>query len=479
MGASWMICTEFQWEWQFRDNRSFLLVSRNEDYVDKPGNYKAMFQKIDFLLDHQPRWMLPKYTRTRLRLSNDENGSSIDGESTTGDVGRGDRRTAVALDEFAAFEIKDGYKALAATRDTTRCRIFNSTYQGTGNAFFDIMRKVKRKVSLHWTNHPEKAIGLYVDKNGKKRSPWYDLQCQRAAHPVEIAQELDMDAVGSGYQFYDAESIRHHIKTYGCEPYTVGDLAYSDHDSEPIEFAPNVKGLLKLWLYVDGDGSPPQDRQYAIGADIATGTGASNSALSIGDKRTGEKVGSLVTPNMRPDQLARYCVAIAKWFNNAVIVPESNGPGRNFIDVVVNDCRYRNIWYRTNETSIDRKVTMIPGWHASKETKLALHGEYRKALGTQDRPPECINRDQQSLEECNHLVFSPTGGVEHSGAISSVDPSGAKENHADRPTADALMWKGMKESVRLPPNPEALESLGTLANRRSERIKRERERLAW
>ena len=54
MGASWMLCTLFEWRWHFRDGQSFLLVSRNEDYVDKSGNSKALFWKIDYILKNQP-----------------------------------------------------------------------------------------------------------------------------------------------------------------------------------------------------------------------------------------------------------------------------------------------------------------------------------------------------------------------------------------------------------------------------------------
>jgi len=135
MGASWCILTVFEWMWHFRPDLSFLLVSRNEDYVDKPGNPKSLFWKIDFLHKNQPKWLLPNMTRTKLRLTNDDNGSNIDGESTTGDVARGDRRTAIALDEYAAFELDSSYRALSSTRDATNCRIFNSTPAGTSGAF--------------------------------------------------------------------------------------------------------------------------------------------------------------------------------------------------------------------------------------------------------------------------------------------------------------------------------------------------------
>ena len=56
MGASWVGLTVIEWLWHFQHNLSFLLVSRNEDYVDKRGNPKSLFWKIDFLHLHQPNY---------------------------------------------------------------------------------------------------------------------------------------------------------------------------------------------------------------------------------------------------------------------------------------------------------------------------------------------------------------------------------------------------------------------------------------
>ena len=41
-------------------------------------------------------------------------------------------------------------------------------------------------------------------------------------------------------------------------------------------------------------------------------------------------------------------------------------------------------------------------------------------------------------------MYTQHGWIQHSKAGSSIDPSGARENHGDRPTADALLWKAMK-----------------------------------
>tara|TARA_R100000654_G_scaffold23479_2_gene45897 strand:- start:909 stop:2630 length:1722 start_codon:yes stop_codon:yes gene_type:complete len=445
MGASWIILLVFEWLWHFRQDLSFLLVSRNEDYVDKPGNPKSLFWKIDFIHKNQPKWLLPNMTRTKLRLTNDDFRSHIDGESTTGDVARGDRRTAIGLDEFAAFEADASYRALSSTRDATRCRIFNSTPAGTAGAFYDLTRNPDIKnVKLHWTLHPEKSKGLYEDDNGKKRSPWYDRECRRCAHPQEIAQELDIDFAASDYQFFDPLELNKIINRDCRKPFATGNLIFDEKTCVPSGFSVG-KGPLSLWIHPDAAQKMPGDRRYAMGVDIATGTGASNSVISIGDCSTGEKIAELCTPHMRPDQLGRYAVALAKWFRGndpggAYLIWEAPGPGRNFGDVVLEN-NHRNIYYRTNEVSVSKKQSNIPGWWPTKDEKRSIYGEYRRALSN----GLFINRSSPAVEECREIIFAQTGWITHSRSLTKMDPSGARENHGDRPTADALLWKAMSK----------------------------------
>ena len=444
MGASWLILCAFQHMWRFRHGQSFLVVSRNEDYVDKAGNPKSLFWKFDFLHKNMPGWMLPNMTRTRLRLSNDDNLSTIDGESTTGDVARGDRRTAIMLDEFAAFDAQDGYRALSATRDATRCRIFNSTPAGNANAFYDLSQKQDmQQIRMHWSQHPVKAAGLYRDANGKARSPWYDAECRRCANATEIAQELDIDFAGSDYLFFDNEMIERLIGSCASPPLMRGELDFDAQSLAPTGFTESGNGKLKMWIRPMVGFKLPDDRQYAIGVDIATGTGSSNSAISIVDCLTGEKVAELVTPKLRPDELGRYAVALGRWFkgsqNEAFMIWEAPGPGRNFGDVVMS-AGYRNVYFRKNEVAVNAKSSNIPGWWPTKEEKRALYGEYRRALNE----GEFLNHSVDALRECKEIVYTDNGWVVHGRSLATPDPSGARENHGDRPTADALAWRGVK-----------------------------------
>lgn len=432
-----------------------------------------MMWKLDHLIKWCPKWLLPTFTRTKMHLTNLETGSSIDGESTNQNFGRGDRRTGVVLDEFAAVE--NGHAILRATRDVTRCRIFNSTPNGTGNAFYDICHPPSQipRVDLHWTLHPEKAEGLEYDEDGNPTSPWYRRECARTVSAVEIAQELDIDFSGSAHQFFDAELVQH-LRANVQHPYVQCEVLFDAVDGtwNGVQYCQG--GPLRLWTELGADDQPLQDRRYCIGADIATGTGSSNSVLSIFDLKEGRKVGEYAVSEMRPDQFATLAVCIGRWFsgldtNGAFLAWERNGPGRSFGDRV-NELGYRNIYYRDKETGVVPDPTNVAGWTSTRESKLALLADYRTALAND----QFINPSDAAVEELTEYVYHTNGQLAHARAIAKEDPSGARDNHGDRVIADALAWRAARRRPWRPAAGATEAPIGSFAWRQARRKRRNR-----
>jgi len=457
--------------------------------VDKTEDPDSLMWKLDFIHRHLPRWMMPRMAagdRTSLHFRNPENGSTIDGSSTTGDVGRGGRRTAILLDEFASVPAPDQDKVLAATRDNTPCRLMNSTPKGSVNAFHKKAHDGKtRKLRLHWPLHPVKAVGLYRDAAGKQRSPWYDAQCERAGSLLEIAQELDIDYLGSGCQWFDAPTLDR-VEVEHCRPpYHIGELHFAgeaDVGRCPVEdlklgFESVVDGNLHLWVNLDSEGRPPADRDYVVSADICAGTGSSNSVLVVGDRKTGEKVAEWAHSQKMPHECAPLAVALARWFagpggGGAFLIWEANGAGRIFGKTVLLT-GYRNFFYKQDEKSIGGKQSDVPGWWSSPESKVALLGEYRRAISK----ALFVERSRLAIGECREYIYLPDGGPAHARSVSSVDPSGARENHGDRVIASALCWRGIQEfqtvtaAPATPPVPPSSFKARQDAARRAEKAK--------
>lgn len=469
MGASWLVLAVFEWRWHFRPLQTFLLASRKEDYVDKSDDPDSLMWKIDFLHKCQPRWLLPNITRNKLLLYNRHTDSTIAGDSTTGDLGRGGRRTAIFLDEFAAVD--NGYEVLHSTADTSPCRIFASTPKGTGNAFYDRKQAGTKSFAFHWSRHPKKAEGLYKDENGKWRSPWYDQECKRRANPMEVAQELDIDYLGSDYQFFDAVVMDQYEREFARPALLCGDVEYSKGDWNTT-FRQLDRGPLLLWAQPDLRNEWPKDRDYVLAVDVATGSrdatgrGASNSCISIGDTKTREKIGEFTMSGIEPTDLADRALALAHWFKGqsgegAFIIWEANGPGRLFGSRIISH-GYRKVYFRTKENSLAKKVSDVPGWFTLKENKLDLLGEYRRSLASR----EFINRSREALRETRYYVHVLNSGVvAHSSSISTIDPTGARDNHGDRVIADALLWHIMKIGQAVTPASEEI-PMGSYEHRR-------------
>ncbi|MCW4048266.1 MAG: hypothetical protein NWE89_00885 [Candidatus Bathyarchaeota archaeon] len=492
MGASWLCVLAFEWMWHFSPKLgapTFIMGSRDATYVDDAENDKALFWKIDYFHEHQPAWLMPKgydkeQHRHKMKMVNPENGALITGETTTKNFARGARATAILLDEFAAVE--KGHSIMPSTLAATRCRIFNSTPQGTSNAYYDVRCTNIKKLIFHWRDHPVKNVGMYrtntdgtlrvIDHegypadykpilDGKLRSPEYDDHESRSS-ARQMAQEWDIDYLGSGHQFFASSAIQEVIRKFARPPILIGNLKYDPVTGELLAFREEQDGHVHLWCLLDGDGRIGESRRFVLGGDISAGTGSSNSTLAAYDEATHEKILEYANPYIRPEEFARQAVAIAKWLNGALLIWENNGVGRQFGSRVV-ELGYGNIYYRRREDTVVQEMTQIPGWASTRETKLSLFEQYRSVI----EKGELANRSKIALEETLEYVFNTAGGVSHSREFDKADPTGAKTNHGDRVVADALAYRGLTERRTLP-KPEPKETpVGSLAWRREQHKK--------
>lgn len=513
MGASWLFAALIHWCWRFRAGQNFLMLSRSDEYVDKSDEPKSLFWKIDYINNHLPAWLLPigwdnrKHRKVK-RIVNPENGNTIVGEATTEDSGRGGTFTAVLHDEFAACDV--GMGILKSTRAATSTRWFNSTPKGTGNAHYRIVQLSQsnpqqiRPLRFHWSQHPEFGKGLYrLEKDGKiiplnvthplpknyfeqnadlitslkrrgfwdgfsVRSPWFDIQCARATTKAEIAQELEIDYLGSGYQFFDSGDVHELIRLYCCAPRVVGDLAYDAETLQPGGFRQHSQGRLALWCELV-HGAPPLGRPYVIGVDSSAGTGASNSVASIWDAKTAEKVGEFVDPTCKPERLAKQVIVLCRWFDEAFLIWETNGSGRAFGDAVL-EWGYGRYYSRARHDEKGETGTKA-GWAPTRDNKYQLLSQYRGALA--DRA--VFNRSEQAMRETLEYVFLGNNAVEHSAISQMEDPSGARDQHGDRVIADALAAKVMEDQPKAVMQVNRVLSPLSLAGRREQAKRRQQD----
>jgi hypothetical protein len=476
MGASWLCLLVMTWFLIFQPMESFLCISRNAEAVDDPAK-SSLFAKIDYVLDHLPEWMAEKgpgrINRRVMSFVNDANGSEITGQASTRKAGVGGRATAIFVDEFS--QIDADWQVLERTANTSGCRIFNGTHLGTNTAFFDLCTRATngehvRKLVLHWTQHPDKNRGLYhFDRLSQQivyhdarfkyprgfrpvadgtptggpaagvRSPWYDMMCEKIGNTRGVAADLDINPSGSTEQVFDPLLVAD-LKARYCTDPVLADLEYDKEAAIPRRLHISSAGKLRLWCRLDSVGKPPPS-DYVAGADVATGTGATPTTLSVANARTGEKVAEYADSRVEPKEFAYYAVAVCRLFANAEgrgakFGWETPGPG-NTVTKHVLALMYQPIYFRKTEHRMKKELSDTPGWPNSPDSVRNLIENYRDAL----RGGHFLNRSADALSECLAFVYEPDGYVYHNGWRDPKDPSAARINHGDRVIADAIAWK--------------------------------------
>lgn len=197
MGATWICCAVSVWAWLFIPGVAIGWGSRKEEYVDKLGDPKTIFDKIRTIVRFLPNEFVPagydeRVHATYMRLINPENGSTVIGEA--GDnIGRGGRTSVYFKDESAHYERPELIQA--ALDDNTNVQIDISSVNGPGNVFhrkreagieYDPLNGIisgKTNVFvMDWRDHPAKTDAWY-----EKRKK----QAEDEGLVANFAQEVD------------------------------------------------------------------------------------------------------------------------------------------------------------------------------------------------------------------------------------------------------------------------------------------------
>lgn len=475
MSGTFMVLAAMLHAWIFQEMQSFLLMSRKQELVDAPDRPGSLFWKLRFLKANLPSWMQPETADTFARLTNLENRSVFGGDTTTPESGVGERHTSLLLDEFQLFP-DGGYATDALTADIANSRFFVGTPGTTADCHYTICTPPSqtRLLTLSWRDHPERSKGMYtsdakgrlqkLDKSykfpakykfildGKMRSPAYDAREGRIHSAHAMAQQWDLQFIGVGANFFDEEKLAKALSV-ARPPDRVGDLIF-DEKGMPTGFDEAANGRLSLWF----QGQPPPVSNV-LGIDVAAGTGASNSAISVGDADSGAKLAEFVSPHHGPVELAVVAVALARWFgvtDDPIMIWEALGHGLTF-GKQVHKLGWSRVYHRAKSPSANvESPSDIAGWVSTEGGRIALLSEYRRALGAGDYQ----NLSVRALTECRQYVYAPSGGIVHMASLRSEDPSGARANHGDIVIADALCWKQMvawgpkAEDIQAPIIPE-------------------------
>lgn len=455
MGATWLVIAYMLHQWLFIKGRNFILLSRKEELVDMRYNVDSLFGKLDYLLSFLPAWMRPDINRAENRLANLINNNLFQGESTSKYAGQSQRAAAALVDEAAKIEnLEEISRNLGETVVT---QFLVSTPDKRGIAFTKIRNNPATKlVVLHWSRHPEKAIGREI-VDGKWTSPWYRNQQIIWAHdPKYVAINHDIDHTAAGDMFFDSVVIQNHRAMFMADPVVRGELVIEDgaklshclrkRDPRMLKFVPLESGRWSLWFNpADTGGRPPQNDLYVAGCDIGMGVGAANSAIQMGSRELMRQVGIFVASGTLPEDLAREMLKAGVWFGGdskpTLLAWEANGYGEVFGRIIMKYL-WPFVYKRIVKDQRSEQKTKKLGWWNSSTSVLTVLEQARQMIGSSG----IIVPDDLTLRECEDYMHFDDGTVGPAGFAEI--PERARKNHGDRVIALCIMIEAMIRAPR-------------------------------
>ena len=135
-------------------------------------------------------------------------------------------------------------------------------------------------------------------------------------------------------------------------------------------------------------------------------------------------------------------VALARFFNDARVVPDRSGPTGEVLARRMVAEGYRNIWISRDSKKIGSPSENKYGVWLNAQLRTTILQQYRDAIG------RCaiVNRSEFAMDECLKFIVKQDGSIEHSAAANSIDPSGARTNHGDLVIGDALANLALSEA---------------------------------
>lgn len=489
VGWSWLSLAEGLHIVRFTPGATGIIGSRVADDVDKPSSSKSLFWKLDYFIEHLPRWLWPdeywsprhghpiphKKYRTTFKLVVPGGGTLLGGP-TQANFARSGGFAWMMLDEFAHVDRGQAGMGDKIWSGTQPCRLRRalSTPAGRDNKFARLKfseGSEAKKFTIKWHDDPAKTVGIYkltvpmaigpiTLEAGESWSPY--MEAARAADDNDalFAQEMLLSYEGIGGMFFDALMPR--VKLQVTKPIWRGNIKLTgDRDRPRIQrLEEDPQGFLSLWEPW-GDGYKWPAGLMIMGVDVASGSrdqegrGASNSVLSIGrvEGQKVVKVAQYMTHGLMPHLLARIACALgwafpmmqsdAAW--PAFAIWEMQGPGDFFGNVLTHDLGYPHYYIETTAKGVKHN-----GFHMSTHrksdgtvagSKVNVFNEYKKWLQEEWYKEPSFD----TYKEMEQYKYTEDAGPQHVSVKTALDPGLGRANHGDTVIATALMIWAAKE----------------------------------
>lgn len=294
--------------------------------------------------------------------------------------------------------------------------IVNSTPYGVGNFYHSTW------VDAIAGGNPFNPIRLYWQMHPERDENWYK-QMASALGPKRTAQEIDGDFLSSGNTVFDLADIK----------------AIEDCLSDYPVIKKRFNGQYRQYL------EPQPDKEYFIGADVATGRASDYSAFTCMDKQGEEQ--AVFKGRIPIDKYAKLLGDTGQLYNWATIAPESNDVGMA-VTTKLQDEGYPKLYYYQKMLKKKGKsrpeVDKSPGWLTTQKNRSVIIENLEQDI----REEYVIIKDPFFVQEAYTFIYDglgrPVAMGKHRANNSAVDIDLEGDVYSD----DSIFGKAICNHIR-------------------------------
>lgn len=346
----------------------------------KDTTAKKVLKKIKFMYKNLPWYLQTPIVNGRAQeygsasMIEFDNGSFIESIPTSQEAGRSEALTLLVIDEAAMVRwASEVWAAALPTLSTGGQAIINSTPKGIGNFYHsqwvDAINGSNglNPLRLYWYMHPDRD------------QQWYNTM-SKALGPKRTAQEIDGDFLSSGNTVFDLADIK---AIEDCLP---------DYPVIKERFSGQYKQFLE----------PDIEKDYFIGADVATGRSSDYSSFTVMD--TGGEEQCIYKGRLSVDRFARLLGDTGELYNWAVLAPETNDVGLAVTSLLQTE-GYPNLYYYQKMIKKKGKsrpeTEQSPGWLTTNKNRSVII----EALEKDIREENVIIKDPFFVNEAYTFIY--------------------------------------------------------------------------
>lgn len=185
----------------------------------------------------------------------------------------------------------------------------------------------------------------------------------------EMAPSAEECFLVKGDSVFNKEALQYYMRN--CKKGEKGFLRKGNGDR--VEFVPNGVGPVTIFH------PPNPTAQYGIGADPAWGVAKGDfSAMCV--LRAGKKPVQVAEFHARlePPEFAEQAILLGKYYNQAMLMPESTGTGSALIFALKDKYPRLGMWERLNTRGKGHSKNL--GWDQNKKSQQIMRGEMTSAV---------------------------------------------------------------------------------------------------